>query len=625
MFGYLRIFSYFCPKCIMSCGMKKSLSLLLVFVMRFIKFLLYPILRNKLFFVFLYILGVLTTVLEAYGLDYKLQRYNFFSCVLDVYILCITLEIAPNKSKKIFVSLFAFFSYVLSVVDIFCVETFRAKIGPEIVNVVLETNSQESSEFIDKYINWNILYSSVGIILSLFVINILVFFYENKIRSSIIYLQQFISLRIKKFAYLSLGSVLVFSILYCIDSRIKLVQLLSTSDIKMVDMYVSNYSENTPFNNLLFSLKLRQLSNKGLIVLSEVQESVKVDSCTYTSSEIVLIFGESYIKTHSQLYGYEKVTTPRQLSRINSTCDGCLVPFYDVISPSNLTSVVFKNVLSLHSVEDENDWSSFPLFPVLFRLAGYNVTFITNQFVKELNTDIFNISGGLFINNERISRAQFDYRNTKAHQFDIDLISDYDSLKVYNRKHQLTIFHLAGQHIDFYKRCPSEMKKFKASDYKNRLDLSFSEKQIVADYDNATYYNDFVVDSIIKRFNNKDVIIVYMPDHGEECFDELHRMGRLPVGNFSPEVLRQEYSIPFWIWCSQKYIDSHPAIWSQIQNASDRPFMTDDLSHLLLYLAGIHCQYYKDDRCLISNHFNNKRRRLIEGRVDYDQIVKNNK
>lgn len=606
--------------------MNKSRFLLFDIFVMLIKFLLNPIIRNFFFFMFLYVLGVLTSILETLGLNYQFQRFNIFSYVFDIYVLCVTLEISPKKLKKILKLIYAILAYVISIIDIFCVENFKAKIGPEIVNVVLETNPQESAEFIDKYINLGVFYSGVGIVFLLIVIHCLVFLFEHEISSSVYtFIQRFLNRWMKSFFYCGFFCLLLFSFLFCIDSRIKLLRLLSTSDVKMVDLYVSNYSENTPFNNLLFSLKLRQLANKGLIVLSKTQESVKVDSCSFTSSNIVLIVGESYIKAHSQLYGYDKATTPRQFSRVKKSLEGCLVPFSDVISTSNLTSVVFKNVLSLHSIEDETDWSYFPLFPVLFRRAGYNVTFITNQFVKELNTDIFNISGGLFINNETLSRVQFNNRNTKTHQYDIELLSDYDSLKNYNRNHQLTIFHLAGQHIDFYKRCPPVMRKFMASDYKNRVELNDSERQLVADYDNATYYNDYVVDSIIKKFNNKDVVIVYMPDHGEECFDELHRMGRLPVGNYSPEVLRQEYRIPFWIWCSSKYIKGHPVIWKQIQNACKRPFMTDDLPHLLLYLAGIHCQYYHDDRCLLSDNFNTRRRRLIEGFADYDQIVKNNK
>lgn len=592
--------------------------------MKYIKYLIYPITNNLRFFSFLYVLGILTTLLETWGLNYTIPRFNFLSWIMDVYILCVLLEVVPKKIKQLCRIIILLIAYVLSIVDIFCVDFFSAKIGPEIVNVILETNTQESSEFVDKYFNWGILNSKVIFLLLLLVIHALFEIGNSKIRNIVFsFLRKSVLIKRTKTAIEVVVLLLVIiSFFFCLKSRIMLVQLISTSDIKKVDCYISNFSENTPFNNLLFSLKMRQLASLGLNTLIETQDSVEIDSCDYTSSNIVLIIGESYIKCRSQLYGYQQPTTPRQLSRALMSSNGCLVPFTDVISPSNLTSIVFKNVLSLHSIEDKTDWAYFPLFPVLFRRSGFNVTFITNQFVKELNTDIFNISGGLFINNAKLSEVQFDYRNEKTHQYDLDVLSDYDSLKAFNGDYQLTIFHLAGQHIDFYKRSPSNFKRFRVSDYANRKQLNDSEKQLVADYDNATYYNDYVVDSILKKFEKEDVVVIYMPDHGEECFDELQRMGRLPVGHYQPEALRQEYRIPFWIWCSNKYIEYHPSIFEQIKNSRERPFMTDDLSHLLLYLAGIRCKYYDETRCLISDSFNYKRKRLIDGKVDYDKNVK---
>ena len=49
--------------------------------------------------------------------------------------------------------------------------------------------------------------------------------------------------------------------------------------------------------------------------------------------------------------------------------------------------------------------------------------------------------------------------------------------------------------------------------------------------------------------------------------------------------------------------------------------MTDDLPHLMLYLAGIISRDYKDNRCIISNNFDITRKRLVSGKIDYDSIV----
>jgi len=591
---------------------------------KIISIILRPIRENLIFFIFLYLLGILTMMIEVYTLNFKIQRFNFFSWIFDLYLLCLPLTFLPPKIKAICKIISATILYFLSIVNSFCVDKFYAKIGTEILNVVLETNPNESSEFIDKYIHWDVLTSGVGLILILLILHILFTFSLNHLKQSLSFLWYRIQAKTRTLVESIMIFLILTSIILCAQSRIGIIQLLMANNAEEVDTLTSNFSENTPFNNLLFSIKMRQLANRGLKDLTDTQDKIVIDSCSHTSNHIVLIIGESYIKGHSQLYGYSKETTPRQIKRQQRNEHGCLVAFDDVVSPSNLTSIVFKNTFSLHSIEDQSNWSNYPLFPVLFRQSGYNVTFLTNQFVQSLSTDIFNVSGGLFLNERRLSTLQFTHRNTKTHQFDIDLLSDYDSLKKFNSAHQLTIFHLAGQHIDFYKRSPKTMKKFTASDYSERKELNISSRQLVADYDNATLYNDYVVDSILKCYEHEDAVIIYMPDHGEECYDELQRMGRLPVGNYTPEVLRQEYRIPFWIWCSDSYIKKHQQIFKQIVNARNRPFMTDDLPHLMLYLAGIYCKDYQETRCLISNNFNENRKRLISGEVDYDSIINYN-
>ena len=573
-----------------------------------------PVKENLCFFCFIYLLGIVTVFVEVKTLHFKIPRFNFFSLIFDVYLLCQFLMIIPKRFRSFFRIIISSIAYILAIINAFCVEHFYARIGPEILNVVLETNARESSEFVDKFINVDLLWSGVGVIL--FLIAIHLFFQYVKFK------EVSMSPNFSILFQLCFSSLLFVSVFLCTHSRLKVVRLMFVSTVEDADVLISNYSLNTPFNNMLFSVKMREIANNGLKILAETQDTVKVDSCSYRSDNIVLIIGESYIKGHSQLYGYDKKTAPFQVNRKKQSGNGRLVSFEDVISPSNLTSVVFKNVFSLHSLDEKSDWAYSPLFPVLFRRAGYQVFFLTNQYVQALNTDIFNLSGGLFLNHSKLSTLQFDHRNTITHRYDMGLLEDYDSLMQYHGDHNLIIFHLAGQHIDFCKRSPDEYKVFQVSDYRNRKDLNVAEKQLVADYDNATYYNDMVVESIIRRFENQNVIIIYMPDHGEECYDETHRMGRLPIGNHAPETLRQEYCIPFWIWCSNGYIESHRTIFAQIEDSHNRRFMTDDLPHLLMYLAGISCKYYNEKRNLISPLYDVNRKRMINGKYDYDQIVR---
>ena len=591
--------------------MKKAISLILS-----------PIRYNVLLFAFLYLQGIANTLIECYVLNLKIPRFNFLSWIFDLYLACCLLMLFPRKIRSWISGIIATVLYFLSIINTFCVETFHARIGPEILNVVIETNPRESSEFVDNYIHFSLLFSCVGIIILIAFLHIITAFNWSILRNHLCEWIKRTRLSLRLATAVAMGGVIGICTYICLPSRLSIVQLIFVNNIQEVDGCIGNFAQNTPFNNLIFAIKMRQMANNSLTTLAETQKSVKADSCSFRSENIVLIIGESYIKCHSQLYGYDKPTTPLQLNYSTDSTNGHLVAFNDVISPSNLTSTVFKHVLSMHSVEDTTDWAHFPLFPVLFKKAGYDVTLITNQFVKSLNADIFNISGGLFINENSLSEAQFSHRNTSTHRYDEGLLTDYDSLKTMKGRFNLHIFHLAGQHIDFFKRSPEQWKKFSKEDYSERNDLSDEERQLVADYDNATLYNDYVVNLIIERFQNTDAIVIYMPDHGEECFDELHRMGRMPGGNFQPEVLRQEYRIPFWIWYSAKYKEMHPDIVHQIVKAKNKPFMTDDLSHLLLYLAGIQSEYYQDERNPLSETFNVQRKRLIGGNINYDDIVK---
>ena len=574
-----------------------------------------PISGNILFFLMMYVLGMFTTFLHVHTFNFKIPRINFLTWVFDLYLLCIILTLLPRKIRTYSHLLITLFLYFFAIIDAFCVEKFRARFGFEILNVILETNPRESSEFVNKYIGLDGLLSSVGIIFLLIIFHYLLLLRNRK-------LNNFFDQLFKSQAIRILVTVIIIaSIILSSPCRKSFVDFLCSDDLESADEYINNKSFNTPVNNLFFGMKMRQLANKQIGKMAEYQRTVRVDSCSYTTPQIVLIIGESYIKRHSQLYGYKKETTPRQLLRTQEDSDGKLIAFTDVVSTANLTSIFFKNAFSFHSVDSTNDWSESALFPIVFRLSGYTVFFITNQFVKSITLDIFNASGGLFLNDNRIDTIQFDHRNTISHQYDAELLADYDSLKQFRGQYNLIIFHLAGQHIDFYERSPDNHKKFLANDYIYRTDLNDSERQTIADYDNATLYNDFVVNAIIEEFKEENAVVIYMSDHGEECYDNLHRMGRLPKGIYSPEMVKNEYEIPFWIWCSEQYLQQHPDIFQQIIQASNRPFMTDDLPHLLVYLAGISYHEYDESRNILSHNFNIHRKRLLNGEVNYDSIM----
>ena len=133
---------------------------------------------------------------------------------------------------------------------------------------------------------------------------------------------------------------------------------------------------------------------------------------------------------------------------------------------------------------------------------------------------------------------------------------------------------MIGQHFNYKHRYPKAEEYFGTSDYQNRH-LANDQKKLIASYDNATRYNDMVIDSILNYFESKNAVIVYLADHGEEVFDDLPVRGRL----FQKPTRRQicqEFEVPFWIWCSPAYRLSHEKIVERIKASVNNPVMIDD-------------------------------------------------
>ena len=155
----------------------------------------------------------------------------------------------------------------------------------------------------------------------------------------------------------------------------------------------------------------------------------------------------------------------------------------------------------------------------------------------------------------------------------------------------------------------------------NRPELTDKQKRILSDYDNSLRYNDSIVAAVTQRFIDKDAVVIYMPDHGEEIFDgKPYMYGRMHGANIDYRLARNEMEIPFWIWGSPQYIEHHPYGWQAIKAAKDRPLMTDVLPHLLLFLGGIATPDYRAAYNVISPEYDVKRPRILKGVTDYNQL-----
>ena len=596
-----------------------------------------PIRRNANFFVSMYILGMVSSLITI-PKNGTLYENMFLELFLDLYIVSAILAVFPKKVRRGLRAILYIILYVTAAADTYCFVNFGSTLNPSMLMLVGETNSSEASSFLSALISVEVLFSSVGWILLLALLQILIVIFRKRLIKIYVFLVTVLELAsLKKrlmaiprmtaampatFGILCLA-ILITSICTSWHNKEAYHKLMSGRTIGEVEHTLTEKDHAVlylPIYRLQFSIYANQLAAHQITQLIHAAHEVKVDSCSFRSPNIVLIIGESYGRHHSQQYGYFMKTTPNQSALEKSKK---LTKFTDVVTCWNLTSFVFKHMLSTYVVGDKGEWCDYPLFPEVFRKAGYNVTFITNEFLPQAKEAVYDFSGGFFLNNPELSKLQFDHRNTQLHALDDGLLKDYDdSLKQYKTDHNLTIFHLMGQHVNYKLRYRQNQAKFWASSYEDkRPELTDAQRKVLSYYDNATLYNDSIVAEIVKRFQKEDAVIIYVPDHGEECYEENRGfICRNHSANIDWKLAHYEFEIPFWIYCSKKYIQKHRAIYRQIRAAKDKRMMTDALPHLLLYLAGIETPTYKEENNILSPKYNEMRPRILKNSADYDKL-----
>ncbi|MSS18489.1 phosphoethanolamine transferase [Sodaliphilus pleomorphus] len=368
---------------------------------------------------------------------------------------------------------------------------------------------------------------------------------------------------------------------------------------------------------------LRAFGNDVRMAVKQAREVYRTHPTVQESDSLTVIYvlGESYIKHHASLYGYELNTTPCMVRERNR---GNLFAFTDVIAQENITSVVEKNTFCLNSVADGESWFEKPNFTTIFKRAGYNVYMWDIQRTQQPHK-LFTVTVNQFVYNPEIMRLSYTACDKGGFDYDGQLVDDFHKRVKLHGKHNLIVFHLYGQHVNPHYRYPAGSyydNHFKPDSVRrNEKWLTTDKKQKIAYYDNATLYNDAVMEKIFDLYRNKNTVVVYFADHGEEVYDFRDTKGRHTETDPKPGTLMYQNEVPFVIWCSDRYKQLHPQVVARIKQALHRPYMTDNVGQLMLDLGRIKTQYYIPDRDLIAPQFR-PRKRLVYDHCDYDKVMR---
>ena len=572
---------------------------------------LFPIKDNILFFTFMYILGAICIVFEPLAW-YGSRLWSLLELCIDIYFLCLFISLFPKRVKGIFRAFLYIILYVVAIIDMTCYVRLGMGILPIYYQTFVQSNLNETTEMLETYLSTSIILSPLLLILVLLLLHIIVSCRKIKINYSFIHPY---SRPIKLFITILLFCSLVFS--YGNKKYLFYRIICQTSELEFQEKYFMTPKTGyyLPIYRLTYSISEYNSLKYVTKALRKTLNKNAVDSCQYICPDIVLIIGESYNRHHSQLYGYSLPTTPCQTALYQT---GRLVPFTDVISSWNMTCESFEDIFSLYAVGSNENWYDYPFLTTMFRQAGYEVFFLSNQFVMNPSESFSAFIEDIFINDKEISELQFSHRNENIHAYDMGLLDDYQKMKKLSSAHNLWIFHTMGLHAKFSERYPSEWKKFTSADY-HRPDLNEEMLEELADYDNAILYNDYFLNAVINAFKDKEAVIVFLSDHGERVFDNSIEFGRNLTWNVND--IKQQFEIPFWFYFTEAYREKHSEVVETVISVKNKRYMTDIISHTLIHLAGIQSKYYRPEYDILNPAYDEQRKRMIRNQRDFDAIV----
>ena len=315
-------------------------------------------------------------------------------------------------------------------------------------------------------------------------------------------------------------------------------------------------------------------------------------ACEGAADVAVIVIGESAVRAHLSLYGYDRETTP-ELDK----CRDELVVFRNVISAMPVTNHSLYYMLTFKTLEDQMHPRA-SIMAVLDR-AGYHIDAYSTQ-------ENFG---------ENSISALFAPWHPKYHENEFDgcLVDDVrEALANVNAK-TVIILHIMGSHITYRNRYPDDFDYFKEEKKAlSGMEIGSLFQDNIDSYDNSIRYTDFVLGEIIaelKKTGGKNLLF-YFSDHGENVETSF-------MQNYRDAEKRDSYEVPFLFWFSPEYREAYPERIAAAEAAVSKPIQMDRVAEGILSVFGIVSHDYPASENFLSPDFAVKPRYMMEGRILY--------
>ncbi len=495
--------------------------------------------------------------------------------VYATFLWLVPILLFQKHAKKIaaYIGVFLWLGSLFSLIYFFL---YKQEFSQSVIFIIFESNIVESTEFLKTYFQW-------WIVLFLFVYSIFSYFLWKKlpiiaIKSKSIYLVIVFSMLIPFYKFLGL---------YYIDKI--------PYDIAVYKQMIRTQA-STPWNIILAYVNYRNdlKQMEKLLEKNSILEPVKnlKDNYENEASTLILVLGESTNRNRMGVYGYNRDTTPN-LSKLKDE----LILFDNVYAPRPYTIEVLQQALSFADEKNPDLYLSKPNLINIMKQAGYTTYWITNQQTQtKRNTMLTTFSkmcdSQIYLNNNQ-KQNSFSYDGVVLEPFK-NILADNSVKK------KFIVIHLLGTHNRYEYRYPKDFAvfdNFKVDDDR----LSKKEKKYYNDYDNAVFYNDYIVSEIIQNAKNSknSTALLYLSDHGEEVYDSkiVKKLGR----NENAPTLSM-YTIPFIIYKNGIFKEKIKDL-KDIKKYKNRAYSSSDLIYTFTDLAGLSFEEFDPTKSIINKEF----------------------
>lgn len=352
--------------------------------------------------------------------------------------------------------------------------------------------------------------------------------------------------------------------LVCIYAAVTVRQYLQHQHFPTAVLDVISHDRGSPFGVIPQGATAYQVYRQTLAAQAAslgFTFGVKRTASPATPEVYVLIIGESSRRDHWSLFGYNKPTTPR-LDKLAASGD--LIPLSNMITQEALTRSAVPLLLTRRTIDVADAAFQEKSIVSAFKEAGFRALWLSTQ-QRDQWTGAINRH-----------TAEADHVAFFERRHDGVLLAPLaEALQRYQKDRLFVVLHTQGSHFVFADRYPQEAAVFPP--------VGSARQRMISEYDNTIAYTDWFISSVIAQLQaiGGTSALMYVADHGENLYDDSRGLfGHMYNNEF-------DLPVPALIWFSKMlFAERRESVKAGVRNKG-RPVTTRSIFHTLADIGAL--------------------------------------